>query len=371
FACAISQHLIPCSAQSCSSYSFPNRNTYRACSDLGVLKSFLHWNYDETTGTVEIAYRHASIKPPTWVAWAVNPSRKGMVGSQAFVAHQTSSGIVRAYTSPVTTYGSGLEEGSLSFPVQKISAEFANNEMIIYSTFVLPKNMTTVYHVWQDGPVNEDNSLGMHALTGENVRSVATLDFLSGKIVATKGDGNSNLLFKKIHGGLNMASWGILMPIGVMTARYMKVFTDPAWFCAHIVCQSSAYAFGIAGAVTGLYLGGKSEGIQFDAHRYIGIALVVLGFLQVLALKLRPNKEHKYRKYWNIYHHGIGYSVLILSIINILKGINVLEAVKIWKPVYIAILIFFGIIAAILESWTWNIVLNRRLQISKDDSVNC
>ena len=199
FACAISQLLILSSAQSCSSYSFPNQNTYRACSDLSVLKSFLHWNYDETTGTIEIAYRHASIKSQTWVAWAINPSRKGMVGSQAFVAHQTSDGTVQAYTSPVTTYGTGLEEGSLSFPVQNISAEFANNEMIIYSTFVLPKNMTTVNHVWQDGPVNEDNSLGMHALTGENVRSLATLDFLSGQIVVTKlGDGSSNLLFKKV-----------------------------------------------------------------------------------------------------------------------------------------------------------------------------
>ncbi|TXG49163.1 hypothetical protein EZV62_025038 [Acer yangbiense] len=311
FACVISQLLILSSSQSCSSYSFLNQNTYRACSDLGVLKSFLHWNYNETTGTIEIAYRHASIKSQTWVAWAINPSRKGMVGSQAFVAHQTSAGIVQAYTSPVTTYGTGLEEGPLSFPVQKISAEFVNNEMIIYSMFVLPKNMTTVNHVWQDGPVNKDNSLGMHALTGENVISLATLDFLSGQIVATKlGDGSSNLMFKKIHGGLNMVSWGILMPIGVMTARYMKV----------------------------------------------------------LALKLRPNKENKYRTYWNIYHHGIGYSVIILSIINILKGINILEAVMIWKPIYIAILIFFGIIAAILETWTWNIVLNKRLQTSNDDS---
>ncbi|KAK1570452.1 hypothetical protein Q3G72_002127 [Acer saccharum] len=363
FACAISQLLILSSAQSCSSYLFPNQNSYRACSDLGVLKSFLHWNYNETTGTIEIAYRHASIKSQTWVAWAINPTRKGMIGSQAFVAHQTSAGIVKAYTSPVTTYSTGLEEGFLSFPVQKISAEFANDEMIIYSTFVLPKNMTTVNHVWQDGPVNEDNSLGMHTLAGENVWSLATLDFLPGQIVATKlGDGSSNLLFKKIHGGLNVISWGILMPIGVMTARYMKVFMDPTWFYAHIICQSSAYAFGIAGAMTGLYIGGKSEGIQFDAHRYIGITLLILGFLQVLALKLRPNKENKYRTYWNIYHHGIGYSVLILSIINIFKGINILEAVMIWKPIYIAILIFFGIIAAILETWTWNIVLNRRLQ---------
>ncbi|KAL5789621.1 hypothetical protein ACOSQ2_004509 [Xanthoceras sorbifolium] len=88
-----------------------------------------------------------------WVAWAVNPTGKGMVGSQALIAHQTSAAdcLIRAYMAPVTTYNTRLKEGSLSFEVQKISAEFANNEMIIYATFVLPKNVTTVNHVWQDG----------------------------------------------------------------------------------------------------------------------------------------------------------------------------------------------------------------------------
>ncbi|KAL5854494.1 hypothetical protein ACOSQ4_004296 [Xanthoceras sorbifolium] len=289
-----------------------------------------------------------------WVAWAVNPTGKGMVGSQALVAHQTSAadGLIRAYTAPVTTYSTRLEEGSLSFEVQKISAEFANNEMIIYATFALPKNMTTVNHVWQGGLVNQDYSLGMHALTSENLRSMATLDFLSGQIMATKEEyGGSSLLFKKIHGGLNMVSWGILIPIGVMTARYMKVFTDPTWFYTHIICQSAAYTFGIAGAVTELYLGGKSQGIQFDAHRYIGITLLILGFLQ------------------NIYHYEIGYSVMILSIINILKGLNILEAMKIWKLTYIAILIFFDIFAAILESWTWYIVITRRSKETPKDIV--
>ncbi|KAK2661425.1 hypothetical protein Ddye_007958, partial [Dipteronia dyeriana] len=95
-----------------------------------------------------------------------------------------------------------------------------------------------------------------------------------------------------IHRGLNMVSWVILMLIGVITtsppkplkgsapARYMKVSTNPIWFYALILCQSLAYAFGIAGAVAELYLGGKSQGNQFDVHRYIGITLLIPSFLQ-------------------------------------------------------------------------------------------
>ncbi|KAL5854491.1 hypothetical protein ACOSQ4_004293 [Xanthoceras sorbifolium] len=91
FASALSHYLfILSSAQSCNAYLFSNHNTYRTCSNLGVLNSFLHWNYHQTTGTVEIAYRHASMESAKrWVAWAVNPTRKGMIGSQALVAHQT------------------------------------------------------------------------------------------------------------------------------------------------------------------------------------------------------------------------------------------------------------------------------------------
>ncbi|KAK1588818.1 hypothetical protein Q3G72_027390 [Acer saccharum] len=88
--------------------------------------------------------------------------------------------MVRAYTAP--TYSTRLEEGSLSFLVQNILVEFANDEKIIYATFVLPKNMTTVNHVWQDGPFNDDNSLGIHALTDGNVRSLAIWIFFPDKL---------------------------------------------------------------------------------------------------------------------------------------------------------------------------------------------
>lgn len=49
-------------------------------------------------------------------------------------------------------------------------------------------------------------------------------------------------------------------------------------------------------------------------------------FKQVFALLLRPNKDHKYRIYWNIDHHSIGYSVIIMSIINRLEqGVSDLQ----------------------------------------------
>ncbi|KAH7575866.1 hypothetical protein JRO89_XS02G0234100 [Xanthoceras sorbifolium] len=197
-----------------------------------------------------------------------------MVGSQALVAYQNPAGILRVYTSPLTNYNTRLEEGVLSFEAAKISAEFTNNkEVIIYAKFVLPMNVTAVNHVWEDGPVNEDYSLGRHAMNADNLRSMGVLG----------------------------------------TRRTLHI---GGWFYAHIICQSLGYTVGTVGAAIGFYLGAKSHGIQYDAHKYIGIILVILGFLQVLAVN-------------NLRKH---------------KGFFILKAKKIWMLTYIAFFIFIFII---------------------------
>lgn len=162
------------------------------------------------------------------------------------------------------------------------------------------------------------------------------------------------------------------MPIGAMIARYLKVFksADPAWFYLHILCQCSAYIIGVAGWGTGLKLGSDSKGITYDAHRSIGIALFCLATLQVFALLLRPKKDHKFRLYWNIYHWGVGYSVIVLSIINIYKGLDILDPEKKWKTAYTVVIIVLGAIALVLEASTWVIVLKRKKEDSEPKYSN-
>ncbi|OVA08860.1 DOMON domain [Macleaya cordata] len=158
----------------CTKYSFADsKRSFTYCNDLSTLNSFLHWNYNPSTRMVDIAYRHTGVIPTsTWVAWAINPSSTGMLGSQAFVAFQGLNGTIRAYTAPVTSYRTNLEEAPLSFPVYDIAATFANNEVIIFSTFELPQtnnNSTTVNQLWQDGPLTNGDTPGMHHTSGPNV----------------------------------------------------------------------------------------------------------------------------------------------------------------------------------------------------------
>ncbi|XP_073312896.1 cytochrome b561 and DOMON domain-containing protein At5g47530-like [Primulina huaijiensis] len=349
------------SAQSCAEYSFSSNQIFRSCNDLPYLNSFLHWDFDQSTKTAKIAYRHTGVSPSRWVAWAINPSGQGMVGAQALVAFQNSDGTMRAYTAPVTSYQTGLQPGDLSFQVSDLTANYANNEIIIFATLNLGNLSSTVNQVWQEGPVS-GASPSVHSTSGPNVQSMGTLNLLSGESGTSGGAMNSKTKKRNIHGVLNAVSWGIMLPVGAVIARYLKVFptADPAWFYLHATCQTSAYIIGVAGWATGLRLGSQSPGVQYSSHRIIGIVLFCLGTLQVFALLLRPKKDHKFRVFWNVYHHLIGYSVIVLSIVNIFKGFDILNPAEKWKRGYIGFLIGLAFVAAILEVYTWYVVLKRK-----------
>jgi hypothetical protein len=283
-----------------------------------------------------------------------------MLGSQALVAFTNSTGPL-AYTSSIAGYQTTLAPSDLSFGVSRIGAEYRNNEMIIYATLQLPAGRTTFTQVWQEGPMS-GGSPTRHALNDANRNSRGTVDFSTGLTAAGGSVGGSRMRRRNIHGVLNVVGWGILLPIGAMSARYLKVFksADPAWFYIHVITQCSAYIVGVAGWATGLKLGSDSAGIQYDAHRNIGITLFCLGTVQVFALLLRPKKDHKLRTYWNIYHYAVGYTVIILSIVNIFRGFDMLNPAEGWRRAYVGVLIFLGFNAVLLELFTWYIVIKRK-----------
>lgn len=202
---SFSLYISSCTAQSCASHKFAGNRVFTHCSDLPYLNSFLHWNYDQSAKTVEIAYRHGGVSPSRWVAWAINPTGRGMVGAQALVAYQKSDGSIRAYTSPVSGYQTRLAEGDLSFPVSELSATYAGNEYAIFATLKLDNVSSTVNQVWQDGPLSGETP-AMHATSGVNVQSAGNLNLLSGQTGGASGGAvdsrtkkkNVSLAFKSI-----------------------------------------------------------------------------------------------------------------------------------------------------------------------------
>ncbi|KAG7543251.1 Cytochrome b561/ferric reductase transmembrane [Arabidopsis thaliana x Arabidopsis arenosa] len=359
-------------SSSCSSQTFSGVRSYPHCLDLPDLKAFLHYSYDASNTTLAVVFSAPPSKPGGWIAWAINPKSTGMAGSQALVASKDpKTGVASVTTLNIVSYSS-LVPSKLSFDVWDVKAEEAANDggaLRIFAKVKVPADLAAngkVNQVWQVGPGVSNGRIQPHDFSGPNLNSLGPLD-LTGATTGVPvsgggGAGNFRIHKRNIHGILNAVSWGLLFPIGAMIARYMRIFesADPAWFYLHVSCQFSAYAIGVAGWATGLKLGSESKGIQYNTHRNIGISLFSLATLQMFAMLLRPRKDHKFRYVWNIYHHGVGYSILILGIINVFKGLSILNPKHTYKTAYIAVIGTLGGITLLLEVVTWVIVLKRK-----------
>ncbi|XP_004292340.1 PREDICTED: cytochrome b561 and DOMON domain-containing protein At3g25290 [Fragaria vesca subsp. vesca] len=349
----------PAHSLTCTSQFFSNKKLYSQCADLPTLSSYLHWSYDTANSTLAVAFVAPPAKPAGWIAWAINPTGTGMEGAQTLVAYKTASGAMAVKTFNISGYtGDSIVPGELAFEVWDTAAEASGDAFRLFAKMKV--NTGQVNHVWQVGPsVSNAGFPAKHAFEEGNLQAKGTLTVTgtnTGVGAATGAD--PKMKNRNIHGILNAVSWGFLFPLGMIIARYMRVFpsADPAWFYLHVSCQLSAYAIGVAGWATGLKLGRG----EYMNHRNIGITLFAFATVQMFALFLRPAKDHKYRLFWNIYHHSIGYAILILSIVNVFKGLDILNPAKQWKTTYIIILAVLGGIAVLLEAVTWIVVLKRR-----------
>ncbi|KAI9115661.1 hypothetical protein K1719_013330 [Acacia pycnantha] len=305
--------------QACKSYKFLNTTNFLACKDLLVLDSSLYWTYRSSSNSVDVAFKKNNADRKSWIAWAVNPTSAGMVGSQAFVAFQKSDGTMTAYTSPVTSYGTTLEERS---------------------------------------PVSDDDSPLSHALSGPNLKSFGHIDFLTGKVSDHDASlQKSKILIRKVHGILNGIGWGIMMPTGAMMGRYLKAFeaTGSTWFHLHRACQILAYIIGTAGFSLGIFLSNPSLSSLSPSgfvHASIGIAVFVSIFL--------GRQTSQARTFWNIFHYVIGYGVIVLSIINMFRGFSVSNTGRSWRNAYFCVIVSLGCVALTLEVITWFLACKRR-----------
>ncbi|CAM0911925.1 unnamed protein product [Alopecurus aequalis] len=348
-------------AGACAAEKFSNNRVYTDCSDLPTLGASVHWTYNTTTSSLSVAFLAAPSSPGGWVSWGINPKGGRMDGTQALIAAPKGGGYA------VETYdiqGYSLDSpATIAYPTTGLAAEVgADGRVQMFGTLKLNSGTSVVTQVWQVGPVS-GGSLGTHAMARANKAATGKLNLVTGASTGASGGGGSSILSQKnTHGILNAVSWGILLPIGGIVARYLKTFksADPAWFYLHVACQLIGYAVGVSGWATGIHLGNLSKGITYSLHRNIGITVFALGTLQIFALFLRPKKDHKFRVYWNAYHHSVGYTIIILGIVNIFKGMDILEVEQKWQTGYVIVIGILGVIAVALEAITWSIVLKRR-----------
>ncbi len=172
------------------------------------------------------------------------------------------------------------------------------------------------------------------------------------------------------HARCMVLGWGVLLPLGALTARYLKVLPhqrwpqeldNKAWWHAHRWLQWSGVVLMSLGAALAW---DQSHGISLAArvHAWAGWVLIVLGWLQVAAGLGRGSKggptgermrgDHydmtAHRLWFERLHKGLGWLAVLAAVGVILLGLQVADA-----PRWMALALAFWWLLLAAAAWRW------------------
>lgn len=339
------------------------------------------WSIENTTQTLEVMVGTRLESETGWLAWGLNlgPEPR-MVGTQALIGIKQINGSFLGAMYNVTQYtkiGCNLLPSPIDLNVSKL--KFSSLEHIQYhiieATIHLPQtvNVSRINHVWQVGKVASGMEPKIHEKTLKNYDSTEIIDLQSGTAISIRSARRHQA--RIAHGVLSIIGWGVILPIGVIIARYFKKGPiqwneHDQWKHAHKACQACGYIIGATGWAIGLWLGTSSKYYSFPKHGAFGVSIFTFATLQTLALRLKPHKNDDLHMYWSIYHHSLGYALLAVISVNIFKGIKILQEEDTWRPAYIAIIASLVFIFFVFEIINWLKFKHDQLENQKAMSSN-
>ncbi|KAG5570528.1 hypothetical protein H5410_060294 [Solanum commersonii] len=301
-----------------------------------------------------------------WLAWGLNPGPEArMVGTQALIGIKTKNDEkLLKDTYSITSYtklGCQLLPSPIDLNISNFNFIYISKLKyhVILATIILPMkyDLSRLNQVWQVG-INigavGNKELKMHGKGLMNYDSSETINLRTGK-----GRGNrvhESSKTRQVHGILNIIGWGTVLPIGVIIARNFREFPLPwlGWKKYHISCQTIGYLVGTTGWAVGIWLGKASKYYSFPKHGTYGLFIFAFATIQMLFFKFKPGDRDEFRMYRNMFHHVVGYSLLIVSCINILKGIQIMHLdYTYWKPAYLGIVSCLAFIFLVFEIVSW------------------
>jgi hypothetical protein len=159
------------------------------------------------------------------------------------------------------------------------------------------------------------------ALTGKPA-NITALDFASG----------ARLPFIRAHGTCMLLSWGLLLPAGALTARYLR-HRQPGgvWFKVHRAVQMSGLLLALVGWAIALAHFDVFTGpaTKSTIHGGLGMTVMTLGLLQPLNAFFRPHPPERKtaaRLAWERLHKGSGWAAVGLGLITVFIGTTLAAA---------------------------------------------
>lgn len=157
------------------------------------------------------------------------------------------------------------------------------------------------------------------------------------------------------HGALMLSSWGFLLPLGVLIAKFQR-HRDPLWFLIHRGVQSTGLLLAIIGVSIAFFnfdawaVGGTSA-----THATAGTIVMLLGVLQPVNAFFRPHATEpgaevtQGRRTWELLHKGVGY-LLVVGAFGVLVLGTILAGTKLGSTLQ---MVLGGLVALLLVVTAW------------------
>ncbi|KAL6509673.1 hypothetical protein OROGR_022983 [Orobanche gracilis] len=129
-----------------------------------------------------------------------------------------------------------------------------------------------------------------------------------------------------VHGFIMFLAWGILLPGGILAARYLKHVKDDSWFRIHVNLQYSGLAVVFLGF---LFAVAELRGLTLDSlHVKFGMLAILLAVAQPVNAYLRPKRPapgeeaSSQRVMWEYSHFITGRCAMLVGIAALISGMK-------------------------------------------------
>lgn len=260
----------------------------------------------------------------------------------------------------LTREGEVAEDGCLT-------ANTTHHSHFLECSFVLP--VTGAWSKLLSAPVSLQLNSSSFSDSEESFRQANSecpcdfrncLDTCSCVVTDDKCHSSLSLLLIRSHAMLMVLAILLLLPTGVMIARYSRPVSPHTWFRAHVVANTTGLLFLLLGLASVLGHTGGVFNVGF--HQIVGIICISLALFQVLCGFLRPvARSSPQRRVFNLVHHVVGTAVLGLGTLAMMLGaIMYHNSVHLVIVVVLAAAILVGVVFVV----TMEIIMRRNYIIS-------
>ncbi|XP_064945641.1 cytochrome b561, DM13 and DOMON domain-containing protein At5g54830-like [Musa acuminata AAA Group] len=164
-------------------------------------------------------------------------------------------------------------------------------------------------------------------LSERNMHSVASNRPVSVLLLRGSAEADQDLRpVLAVHGFMMFVAWGILLPGGILAARYLRHIKGDGWFQLHVYLQYSGIAIMLLGV---LFAAAELRGFYLSlVHVKFGVTAILLACAQPLNACVRPKRPAEgeiaspKRIIWEYFHIIVGRSAIVAGVAALITGMK-------------------------------------------------